>query len=176
MDGVAMKITVCQIVMSRRNLNSNRKGFAIFELIITWGLISGVLVALATMQMLSVSSSLDGLKQTQHVLNLASHQECLQDKEQNTIELTMAEYINYCEKALNQARANEDYGHDHVSYDKRDNKADHRAEHEQHTAQEKYQESAYTHHTEFGQHDLLISYVWNNSRQHQQTTSVAIDL
>ena len=153
-----MKIIVCQSVMPSHSLNTNRKGFAIFEIIITWGLISGVLVALATMQMLSVSSSLDGLNKTQYILNMANHGECLLRRKQQTTESAVAKTREHCEKMMTRAQNNED----HATYDRRDYKADHKDD----TAQEEHQQTATINHTEFSQHGLLISVMRNNSRQY----------
>lgn len=169
MDGSAMKIIVCQSVMTSHSLILNGKGFAIFEIIITWGLISGILVVLATMQMLSVSSSLDGLNKTQYILSMASHGECLQYRKHQTTESAMAKTREHCEKAMTRAQVN----NDHVPYDRQDYKAEHKADRKHDTAQDKHQKTSTTEHTELSQDDSLIFYLRNNNRQHQQTMSVA---
>ena len=127
---------------------TNQKGFAIFEVIITWGLISGILLALMVMQMLSVTISLDGLDKTQYVLNLASHGECLNTSQQHNSKWDISTQLLRCDGVIN-------YSQNDVEVES-DNKVRVKAE--------------------FKQHQLLMSYQWHNSRQHQQTTTVVISL
>ena len=78
----------------------NQQGIALLEIIISWGLVSGILVALTSMQMLSATYSLDGLSKTQFVLSLASHGECLYRLRQDVSEFNMDAYIADCTKAI----------------------------------------------------------------------------
>ena len=60
------------------------------EIIITWGLISTVLVSLTYMQILSMNNSLDALLKTQYVLNLGSYGECFYDPRESIVETSMS--------------------------------------------------------------------------------------
>ena len=78
----------------------NMKGFALFEILITWGLVSGILVVLASMQMLSAAYSLDGLRKTHYVLNLASYGECLYQLRQDISESVVVRTLAECADAI----------------------------------------------------------------------------
>lgn len=124
---------------------TQQQGMAIFEIIITWGLVSGILVALTSMQMLSAAQSLDGLRKTQYVLSLASYGECLYQHKYKPSELNMGANIASCTSAIQ-------------------------------PPQESGEESDLSVEGVLDDGRVSIAHHWVNSRQIQQTLSVAIAL